>query len=111
MGATSVTGVSGSGSVAGKQKGSEEMSLGVAKLIGPRVVVAGTVTLVGGAATVNFPPIIDVASNYIGMAMDTTAAAAVAVTSLPQDANSHIVGLVLAGTGTHVVNWMIVKVH
>jgi hypothetical protein len=51
MGATSVTGVSGVGSAAkpGRgNKGSEHMSLGVHRLIGPRVVAAGTVTLVRG---------------------------------------------------------------
>ena len=113
MGATSVTGVGGLGSVAGISKGSEEMSLGVAKLVGPRVVAAGTATLNGsGVATVNFPPIIDVATNYIGMAVDTNASpAAVAVTSLPVDANSHVDGIALKGTATHVVNWTVVKMH
>ena len=40
MGATSVTGVSGVGTVAGSQKGSEHMSLSVKKLIGPIAVAA-----------------------------------------------------------------------
>jgi len=52
MGATSVTGVSGAGSVQdGLSKGSGHMTLGVGHLIGPRVVSAGKVTLTGGATS------------------------------------------------------------
>ncbi len=52
MGATSVTGVSGYGSVQdGRSKGSPHMTLGVSHLIGPRVLAAGSVTLTGGATT------------------------------------------------------------
>lgn len=58
MGATSVTGV-GQGSAAaygGGNKGSEHMALGVHRLIGPRVVGCGDVTLnASGLATVYFP--------------------------------------------------------
>lgn len=55
MGATSVTGVSGAGSVAGFSKGSGNQSLGVEKLVGPRVVAAGQATVgAGSGATVTF---------------------------------------------------------
>lgn len=72
MGATSVSGVSGVGSAAGNSKGSSNMSLGVAKLIGPRVVAAGTVAVVAGSgATVTFT----VSSGAIAAVTATPAAA------------------------------------
>lgn len=107
MGATSVTGVSGAGSVqdGSKAKGSEHMSLGVSKLVGPRVYLAGQVTLASGGATVYYPTINDNIANYVGFSTDTTAVNAVAVTSLTTTS------ITLSGTGSHVVNWLIVKCH
>ncbi len=61
MGATSVTGITNNGAGAadgyGKgNKGSERMSLGVHRLIGPRVIGAGSIVLSeGGTGTVYFP--------------------------------------------------------
>jgi hypothetical protein len=60
MGATSVTGIFNNGAGAADaygagNKGSERMSLGVHRLIGPRVVGAGVVTLSGTTGTVVFP--------------------------------------------------------
>ena len=105
MGATSVTGVSGPGSVEGIQKGSERMSLGVNHLIGPRVVAAGSIALGGGGTvTVNFPTLAGVAADYVGIAIDTNATvAAVNVTALTTSS------IALKGTAAHVVNWMVVK--
>jgi hypothetical protein len=65
MGATSVTGVSGAGSVAGKSKGSEHMSLSVSKLIGPKVAAAGQVTLSGTNAYVRFPALAGSVGDYV----------------------------------------------
>lgn len=105
MGATSVTGVSGAGSVDGLQRGSEHMSLGVEKLIGPRVVAAGTATLdSSGDVTVDFPVLSGIAADYIAIANDTNSTvAAVNVTALTSSS------IVLKGTLGHVVNWMIIK--
>lgn len=50
MGASSVTGV-GYGSALGKNKGSDNVSIGVGKLIGPHVVAAGVVQLAETAGT------------------------------------------------------------
>jgi hypothetical protein len=44
MGATSVTGV-GPGSALGLNKGNDNMSLGVSKLLGPHLVAAGSLTV------------------------------------------------------------------
>lgn len=105
MGATSVTGVSGVGDVSGNQKGSEHMSLGVAKLVGPRVAAAGTATLSSsGTVTVDFPAVGTVLSQFMGMAVDTNATVgAVNVTALT------LTSIALKGTASHVVNWMVVK--
>jgi len=123
MGATSVTGVSGSGSVQdaifpggwGQGKGSEHMSLGVNRLVGPRVVCAGTVALVGGTATVQLPDLVDYQSlslyTYLAVATDTTAAAAVqAVLTFPSASGSYPEPyLTLTGTGTHTIAWTVIK--
>lgn len=107
MGATSVTGVSGPGTSQGSQKGSQFASLGVSRLIGPRVVLAGQVTLDGGGnATVNFPDIGGVAGDYVGFATNTNAAIANAVNVTGLTTTS----ITLVGTAGHVVNYMVVKV-
>lgn len=105
MGATSVTGVSGPGTAAGRSKGSEHMSLGVEKLIGPRVVAAGSATLNGsGVVTVTFPELAGSASDYIGVAVSTNGTVgAVNVTGLTTTS------IALKGTASHVVNWMVIK--
>ncbi len=69
MGATSVTGVSGPGAADKPglgMKGSEHMSLGVHRLIGPRVVGCGDVELdaESGTATVYFPELVGGADLY-----------------------------------------------
>jgi hypothetical protein len=106
MGATSVTGVSGPGAVDGLNKGSEHMSLGVNKLIGPRVVAAGTATIGGGGTVaVAIPELTGSTSDYIVMATDTNSTvAAVNVTAFA------LTGFTLKGTAAHVVNWAVVKV-
>jgi hypothetical protein len=105
MGATSVTGVSGSGSVAGRQKGSPHWSLGVEKLIGPRVVAAGQATLnASGLFTVDLD-LSGAVTDYVGFANDTNATPApVSVTGLT------LTTMALKGTAAHVVNWQVVKV-
>ncbi len=105
MGATSVTGVSGPGAVDGRQKGSEHMSLGVNKLIGPRVVAAGSATIGGGGTVaVDYPTLGGSASDYIVVATDTNGTvAAVNVTAFSTSQ------LTLKGTASHVINWVIVK--
>lgn len=108
MGATSVTGVSGDnkgmGSSEGQGKGTERMSLGVKKLIGPHVVLAGSVALVGGAASIEFATLPGVAGDYVGFAMSRTSGGVANVTALTTSV------MTLAGTGTQTVNYMIVKV-
>ncbi len=107
MGATSVTGISGPGAVDGRQKGSEHMSLGVSKLVGPRVALAGSATVGGGGTVaVDYPTLTGVAGDYIVVATDThSTVAAVNVTALSTSQ------LTLKGTAAHVINWVIVKIH
>lgn len=66
MGATSVTGV-GAGSALGLNKGNPNMSLGVARLIGPHLVAAGTVELAAasGQATITTLPSVMSGGNYV----------------------------------------------
>lgn len=79
MGATSVTGV-GPGSADKKNKGSEHMTLGAEKIIGPRVVYAGSVTTdSSGDAVLKLPELAGTASNYVVVATEAGVAAAAAV--------------------------------
>lgn len=108
MAATSVTG-RGLGSADGQNKGSEHMTLGVAHLIGPRVVVADDATLDGsGDAAVVLPVLSGAATDYVVTAIDTdtTAAAAVAA-SLAMDATSTTV--TFKGPASTVVGYSIIK--
>ena len=106
MSATSVTG-KGLGSVDKKQKGSEHLSIGANKLIGPRIVAAGVVTLSGGAATVTLPALNGVTANFVVMATDTTGAAAVSASLVVTAGTSTVI--TFAGTGTHVLAYTVVK--
>lgn len=108
MGATSVTGV-GLGSADKKIKGSEHLSIGANKLIGPRIVAAGTKTLSGGAGTVVLPALAGSSSNYVVMVTDTNASATAVSGSLSISAGTSTT-LTLAGTGSHVLAYVIVKV-
>jgi hypothetical protein len=105
MGATSVTGV-GQGSVEGSNMGSKHWTVGVGRLLGPRVMVADEVTLSGGAATVKLPLLSGVVGDYIVVATDKTAAAAVkAVLTF----NANDTTITFAGTSSDVIQYAIVK--
>lgn len=106
MPATTVTG-RGLGSAVPNNKGSEHSSLGVGHLIGPRVVAAGTGTLVGGALVVNLPLLDGVVTDYIAMTNDVTANNA--SNGIITFAGGNTV-LTLAGTGTDVIQWQITKI-
>jgi hypothetical protein len=124
MGATSVTGV-GVGSAEGYNRGTSRMTLGSSHLVGPHVVLAGNVALVAGAKTVNlssFDASVDAVFDASGAGAATTAlnadysviacdnsgvAAAVSATLAYVAAKQ--VNLVLAGTGTNKVSYMVVK--
>ena len=106
MAATSVTG-RGPGSAEGSAKGPKERNfVGVEKLIGPRVMLAVQVTLAAGAATYNFPEAMDAAGTEYNVM--TQAANAVVVTKV--ETGGVLTGVTLAGTGTDVVDLIVVKV-
>jgi len=108
MVASSVTG-RGLGSASGKQKGSEHMTLGVANLIGPRIMAADEVTLDGsGDAVVVLPLFPGVVGDYTVSATDTHAAAANAVAAaLTFNANDTTV--TIKGSNGQTVSYVIVK--
>jgi hypothetical protein len=109
MGASSVTGISGPGSVAGNQKGSEHMSLGVHKLIGPRVVAAGAETLVGTTGTVEIPALAGAVTDYIIMLTGVSTTECYVSTGLAAVASTDTWNFIITGGSGEVVNWMIVK--
>ncbi len=106
MGATSVTGV-GPGSADGLNKGSEHMTLGVGNLIGPKVVVSGTSTLVAGAKVVNYGTLGGAIADYVLFLFDATDGGA---TTVPSYSAFDLQGFTIAGEGTDVINWMVVKI-
>tara|TARA_Y100000034_G_scaffold129820_1_gene187000 strand:- start:939 stop:1268 length:330 start_codon:yes stop_codon:yes gene_type:complete len=106
MGATSVTGV-GPGSADGLNKGSEHMTLGVGNLIGPKVVVSGTATLVAGAAVVNYGTLSGDITDYVLFLFDATDGGA---STVPSFSAFDTQGFTIAGDTTNVINWMVVKI-
>lgn len=110
MGATSVTGVSGPGSVAGLQKGSEHMSLGVAKLIGPKVAAAGKITLTSTTGVVEFPALVGTVSDYVVMLSANTSTHVYVSTALAAIADTGEWGFTITGGSTALVNWAVVKI-
>jgi len=103
MGATSVTGV-GQGSAEGSVRGSEHVTLAVGNLLGPKVVRCGQATLSGGAKIVRFGTLDGTTTDYAIFLYDLTDGSAVTYSSYTT------AGFTLAGTGTHVINWMVVEI-
>jgi hypothetical protein len=130
MGATSVTGI-GHGSVEGMDSGRKEYTVAASRLIGPRIVACDQVALVGGTLTINLPflpttpneflktvpesPTYPAGSyqpaTYAVIATDNTAAAAVkaVLTAATDTAGNAYTQLVLTGTGTDLISYMVVK--
>jgi len=119
MAASSVTGV-GQGSADGRNKGSDHMSLGVSKLIGPRVVAAGVVSLVDASSKSEVTVTLEAAlsgadTDYIVVATiapvtPTAAIAAGGVSVSAFDASAGTFVLTSADTFTHPINWTVIKV-
>jgi hypothetical protein len=107
MGATSVTGV-GHGSADLTSRGPKERGfVGAEKVLGPRVMASGVVTLVGGALTLVLPVMGGVSADYVVMCQDATAANACSA-ALTISAND--TSVVFAGTSTDVLHYSIIKV-
>lgn len=110
MGATSVTGV-GPGSADGKNKGSEHMSLGVSKLIGPKVSAAGKVTLSGTTGVVEFPALVGSVSDYVVMVSANSSTLAYVSSALAvAGATADQWTFTATGGSGAVVNWAVIKI-
>mgnify|MGYP001289803643 CR=1 FL=1 len=108
MGASSVTGV-GPGSVEGKNQGSKHWTVGVGRLIGPKVMAADSQLLDGsGDATVVLPKLSGVVGDYIVMATDSDTSGATAVTA-SLAFNDNDTTITLKGTADNTVVWSIIK--
>jgi len=85
------------------------MSLGVEKLIGPRIVAADTVNLDGsGDGSVKLPKFDGSATDYVVMALDADATAAAAVAaSLAMDTTSTTI--TFKGPASGAVQYSVVK--
>jgi hypothetical protein len=100
----------GPGSAEPNGKGSTRDSMTVDKLIGPRVVAAGTVTLSSGTATVTFPqPMPLAASNYIVVTQQFNSSNSTRCTS-KTDSSSKFSSFAVAGTSSDVVQWLVIKI-
>lgn len=108
MTASSVTG-RGLGSADGKNKGSSHMTLGVGHLIGPRIMIADSVTLdSSGDATVVLPLLSGAVGDYIVTATENGVAAAAAVAvSIAFNANDTT--LVFKGPVSTLISYTVVK--
>ena len=109
MGATSVTGVSGSGSAAGSSRGSEHWSLGVKKLVGPHIVSAGSETLSGTSAVIEVPAQTGSVSDYFVLLSNNSTTNAYVSSALAAEGNGNgWVFTVTAGSGD-IVKWAVVR--
>lgn len=114
MGATSVTGLSGRGSAEGKGvKGPHNNRDIYLPVVGPHVIHSGRVTLAGGVATVHFPaPLVGSQSMYnvvltcINGSVNTNETV---VSVMHNNTDGNFDYFSIAGTGTQVVMWMVVK--
>jgi hypothetical protein len=108
MGATSVTGV-GHGSADLTSRGPKERGfVGAEKVLGPRVMAAGTVTLVGGAYTLVLPVMPGVSADYVVMCQDDQAVPVVCGASLVISAND--TSVTFAGDTTATLHYSIIRV-
>ena len=108
MGATSVTGV-GTGSASGSNKGSDRMTIGAEKVIGPRVVYAGSVTTdSSGDATVKLPELSGSASDYVAIVTETGVSAAGAC-AVSLAIGSGVTTLTVKGPNSTACNVLVVK--
>ena len=115
MGATSVTGVSGHGSAEGHGvKGPHNGRDIYLPIVGPHVVCAGNVTLSAGAAQVDLPDGF-VKGSHTGYSVflqpinGAVNANETVVVAMVDDSDGNFDFFTVAGTGTEVVMWMVVK--
>lgn len=106
MGATSATGVSGAGVAqkpGGGNKGSDAVSMAVHKLIGPRVVCAGSLQLEEETSgTVYYPTLVGDASDYICMVNNDSSTHA-------YFGNFSTSSFTVTAGSSDLVNWVVIK--
>jgi hypothetical protein len=109
--ASSVTGISGPGSAENQgMKGPGNGRNQYAPLVSPHVISANTVTLAAGTATITLPaPYLGDHSKYLVFVTVRGAATAVSVSAKTNDASGNFNSFTITGTGTQVVDWMIVN--
>lgn len=105
MASTSVTG-HGVG-VASGQKGSQHMSLGVSKLVGPKIACAGTCVLSGTTGVVLIPDQ-GTLTDYIVILQSRTATAAYVSSALAQSSGSWT--FTITGSSGATVDYLVVKI-
>jgi len=111
MAATSVTGLhkDGAGAAEPHNKGSERMTLGVDHLIGVRVVAAGEIALVGGAATVTFPqPLANSEAEYVVLLTNNGAVNDCTVGVKTDDGDGLFASFTIVGTGTDDIMYAVI---
>ena len=107
MGATSVTGV-GHGSADLTSRGPKERGfVGAEKVLGPRVMASGVVTLDSGAFVLVLPVMPGASADYVVMCQDATAANACSAALVISTNDTTVT---FAGTTTDVLHYSIVKV-
>lgn len=108
MGSTNVTG-SGLGS-AKVNKGSEHMSVGVEKLVGPHIVAAGTETLSGTTAVIEIPaPATAVTGYHVQLSNNSSTHAYVSTALAVSGVDSGVWTLTVTAGSGDIVKWSLVK--
>src|ERR1700735_1465994 len=103
MAAYSVTGTGPGSALKAGQKGGEDMYLGVERLIGTKIMFAGTVTMTASTTAVSFSNTLPgVATDYIVIANAAHLCYATALTTT---------GFTMNGTNADVVSYIVVRVN
>ena len=105
MAAVSVTGT-GLGSAEGADRGRQEYTVGSDKIVGPRIVASGSVTMDGTETVVGLPKFERDAEDYVVLVSDNDDSPALASGKLAYvDAGAN---LTLKGTDGHEVSYLVV---
>lgn len=110
MVASSVTGT-GNGAVFGQNKGSDLMSLGAGKIIGPHILVIGTGTIGGGgnvAIELQLTSDFDFASSAVFLTAHSATAHAISYGST-YNSTTHVLTITVYGTAADGFNYMLVE--
>lgn len=108
MGATSVTGVGGPGGVEGKNSGAKSYTISASRLVGPRIVAAGSFTMPGsGSKVLNLPLLKTAPFGYSVQCLDNNGVLGITNVSMTTTTTNTV--LTFTGGNSNLVSYAIIK--